>query len=122
LCNQDPLGIAKAEPKQNLDNQAQTEFVDTANTQESERMVLRHATTSELGSGSGGEVGRGRRVKQYVATLSQEPRRLDARYKFIFPRHTSFTPLQNNRKTLVLYALIFIFLDIKLEDKRFCTE
>ena len=34
----------------------------------------------------------------------------------------SFTPVQNNRKFLVLYMLIFILLDRKLEDKRFCTD
>jgi hypothetical protein len=90
LCNQDPLGIAKAEPKQNLDNQAQTEFVDVASTQESERMVLRHATTSELGSGEGGEVGRGGRVQQHGATPSQEPRWQDAGYKFILPWHSCY--------------------------------
>jgi len=32
----------------------------------------------------------------------------------------SFTPIQN--KIMVLYILIFKFLDSKLEDKRFCTE
>jgi len=33
-----------------------------------------------------------------------------------------FSPIQNNRKIIVTYILIFIFLDSKLEDKGFCTE
>jgi hypothetical protein len=31
-------------------------------------------------------------------------------------------PYKRTRKAVVLYILIFIFLDSKLEDKRFCTE
>ena len=31
-------------------------------------------------------------------------------------------PYQTTRKIIVLYILIFIFLERKLEDKRFCTE
>jgi hypothetical protein len=34
----------------------------------------------------------------------------------------SLTPTQNKRKIIVLYISIFVFLDIKLEDKIFCTE
>jgi len=34
----------------------------------------------------------------------------------------SFTPIQKTDKIIVLYILIFKFLDIKLEYKRFCTE
>ena len=34
----------------------------------------------------------------------------------------SFTPIQNNWQNIVLYILIFKFLDNQLEDKRFCTE
>jgi hypothetical protein len=74
LCNQDPLGITKAKPKQNFDKQGQTEFIDVSSTQESERMVLRRTFTAELGSGQAGEGVRGRRVRLYSATLSLEPR------------------------------------------------
>jgi hypothetical protein len=34
----------------------------------------------------------------------------------------SFKPTQNNSKIIVLYILIFIFLESRLEDKTFCTE
>ena len=34
----------------------------------------------------------------------------------------SFTPIQNNSKIIVLYILTLIFLESKLEDKRFITE
>jgi hypothetical protein len=34
----------------------------------------------------------------------------------------SFTPIQNNRQIIVLFILIFVFLDNKLEDRRSCTE
>ena len=34
----------------------------------------------------------------------------------------SLTPTQNERKNIVLYIIIFIFLDTRLEDKRLCTE
>ena len=34
----------------------------------------------------------------------------------------SFTPTQTTYKIIVLYILIFIFLDNNLEDRRFCTE
>jgi hypothetical protein len=87
LCNQDPLGITKAEPKQKLDIQAQMEFIFVDNPQESERMVLRRTTKTELGAGEGGEGERGRRDRLYSATLSQEPRWLGAGYKFILPRN-----------------------------------
>jgi len=33
-----------------------------------------------------------------------------------------FTPTKNNRQIILLYILIFIYLDGKLEEKRFCTE
>jgi hypothetical protein len=62
-------------------------------------MVLRHATASVLGCGGGGGVRRGRRVKQYVASLSQEPRRLDAAYKFILPCHIVTVPHNFSHKT-----------------------
>ena len=38
------------------------------------------------------------------------------------PVRPIFTPIQNNRQNYTLYILIFIFLDSKLEDKRFCTK
>jgi hypothetical protein len=34
----------------------------------------------------------------------------------------SFTPIKITRKIIVLYILIIIFLDTKLEDKTFCTR
>jgi hypothetical protein len=34
----------------------------------------------------------------------------------------SFTTIQKTGKIIVLYILIFIFLDSKLEDNRFCTK
>jgi hypothetical protein len=34
----------------------------------------------------------------------------------------SFTPIQNRGNIIVLYMLIFKFLDCNLEDKRFCTD
>jgi len=33
-----------------------------------------------------------------------------------------FAPIQNNSQIIVLFILIFIFLDRKLEDERFYTE
>jgi hypothetical protein len=34
----------------------------------------------------------------------------------------SFTPIQTTLKIMFLYIIIFIFLESKLEDKRFCYE
>jgi hypothetical protein len=34
----------------------------------------------------------------------------------------SFTPTENHRQIIVLYILIFMFLDSRLEDKRFWTQ
>jgi len=42
-----------------------------------------------------------------------------------FPPHCErpvFTPTQNQRQIVVLYILIFMFLDSKVVDKRFCPE
>ena len=71
----------------------------------------------------------------FIFSTSLSPRLLRHKYS---PQHTilkhpkptfvpqcerqSFTPIHTTDKIIALYFLIFIFLESKLEDKRFCAE
>jgi hypothetical protein len=37
-------------------------------------------------------------------------------------RNQVLHPYKTTGKIIVLYTLIFVFVDVNLEDKRFCTE